>query len=186
MEELVKIQSELNAPKNLVNKFGNYKYRSCESIVEALKPLMAKYKCHLILNDELVLVGDRYYIKATATLYNSTGGQATAVAFAREEESKKGMDASQLTGATSSYARKYSLNGLFAIDDSADSDATNTHGKEEGPKLSKEDFEMWVETLGQIKSADELLKLYNSNKDLVNQYIEIKNLFSKRKKQLSK
>jgi hypothetical protein len=186
MEELVKIQSDLNAPKNLVNKFGNYRYRSCESIVEALKPLLAKHKCYLLLNDEITLIGDRYYIKATATLVNANGVQVSTTAFAREEESKKSMDSSQLTGATSSYARKYALNGLFAIDDTKDADATNTHDKDESPTISKEDLQVWVDQLKLIKTTEELLVMYEQNKDAVNEFVEIKNLFSKRKKQLSK
>ena len=133
-DKLLKIQGELKAPKGQVNKFGGYNYRSCEDILEALKPLLAKNKCILTINDTIELIGDRYYIKATATLIDTeTGDTSTATAYAREEESKKGMDSSQLTGSTSSYARKYALNGLFAIDDTKDSDATNTH---EGATLS--------------------------------------------------
>jgi hypothetical protein len=129
MKELIAIQSELKAPKNLTNNFGGYKYRSAEDILEALKPLLKKYNCYLTLSDELVNIGDRYYIKATATIY-SEKQQVSVTAYAREEESKKGMDGSQISGASSSYSRKYSLNGLFLIEDTKDSDATNTHDKE--------------------------------------------------------
>ena len=125
MKELNTIQTKLNAPKDLRNTFGGYNYRSCESILEALKPLLAETECTLTLVDEIVFIGDRFYVKATATLKNANGETESAVAYAREEESKKGMDASQLTGATSSYARKYALSGLFAIDDNKDADATN-------------------------------------------------------------
>lgn len=127
MLELLKIQTELKAPKTQFNKFGGYQYRSCEDIVEALKPLQEKYKCVVLLNDELVIIGDRYYIKATATIINEKGDKLSVSALAREPEAKKGMDESQITGSSSSYARKYALNGLFAIDDTKDADATNNH-----------------------------------------------------------
>lgn len=131
MSLLSSIQAELNAPKNQFNSFGKYKYRSLEDIFEGLKPLIKKYECSVTVSDTLVQIGERYYIKATATLYDKEGQVvATNDGYAREEESKKGMDASQVTGATSSYARKYAMNGLFAIDDVKDSDGTNTHGKE--------------------------------------------------------
>lgn len=135
MLELLKIQTELKAPKTQFNKFGGYQYRSCEDIVEALKPLQEKYKCVVLLNDELVIIGDRYYIKATATIINEKGDKLSVSALAREPESKKGMDESQITGSSSSYARKYALNGLFAIDDTKDADATNNH--EVAPKSVK-------------------------------------------------
>jgi hypothetical protein len=125
MKELIAIQSELKAPKSQFNKFGGYKYRKAEDILEAVKPLLAKQKCTLIITDDVVLVGNRIYVKATATIKNEKGECETTTGWAREEESKKGMDGSQITGASSSYARKYALNGLFAIDDNADSDATN-------------------------------------------------------------
>ena len=125
MKELITIQSELKAPKSQFNKFGGYKYRKAEDILEAVKPILAKQKCTLVLTDEIVLVGNRIYVKSTATLKNSSGETETSVGYAREEETKKGMDGSQITGASSSYARKYALNGLFAIDDNADSDTTN-------------------------------------------------------------
>jgi hypothetical protein len=123
---LAKIQSLVKAPKGQVNKFGNYKYRSCEDIVEAVKLVINPLGYYLTLMDEIVLIGSRVYVKATATLSN---GEQTysATAYAREEETKKGMDAAQVTGAASSYARKYALNGLFAIDDTKDADATNTY-----------------------------------------------------------
>ena len=123
---LAKIQSLVKAPKGQFNKFGNYKYRSCEDIVEAVKLVINPLGFYLTLMDEIVLIGNRVYVKATATLSN--GEQTyTATAYAREEETKKGMDGAQVTGAASSYARKYALNGLFAIDDTKDADATNNH-----------------------------------------------------------
>ena len=125
MKELISIQSELKAPKSQFNKFGGYKYRKAEDILEAVKPLLAKQKCTLIITDDVVLIGNRIYVKATATIKNEKGEYETTTGWAREEETKKGMDGSQITGASSSYARKYALNGLFAIDDNADSDTTN-------------------------------------------------------------
>ena len=125
MKELITIQSELKAPKTQYNKFGGYKYRKAEDILEAVKPLLAKQKCTLIITDDIVMVGSRIYVKATATIKNEKGEYETSTGWAREEEAKKGMDGSQITGASSSYARKYALNGLLAIDDNADSDTTN-------------------------------------------------------------
>lgn len=126
--KLSHIQNELKAPKNQFNKFGNYKYRSCEDILEALKPLCAKYKATLIIYDEIVMIGDRYYVKAIAKLYDQeTTDYIEAYAFARECIDKKGMDQAQVTGATSSYARKYALNGLFNIDDTKDFDTNEVH-----------------------------------------------------------
>ena len=122
---LFKIQSELKAPKNQFNKFGNYKYRSVEDILEALKPLLLKYKCALTFLDEIIQIGDRYYLKTTATLQGEDI-QSSSTALAREPLSQKGMSEPQLTGSASSYARKYALNGLFAIDDSRDIDTQDT------------------------------------------------------------
>ena len=131
MKELVKIQNELKAPKNQRNTFGNYNYRSAEDILEAVKPILSKVGCYLTISDDIVAIGDRVYVKATATLTNAEGQTICTTALAREEESKKGMDAAQITGSASSYARKYALNGLFCIDDTKDPDATNTHDKED-------------------------------------------------------
>lgn len=125
MKELIAIQSELKAPKSQFNKFGGYKYRKAEDILEAAKPLLAKQKCTLIITDDVVLIGNRIYVKATAIIKNEKGECETSTGWAREEETKKGMDGSQITGASSSYARKYALNGLFSIDDNQDSDAAN-------------------------------------------------------------
>ena len=125
-EKLAKIQSTLKAPKGQYNSFGKYKYRNCEDILEAVKPLLAEVKAVVIIGDELELIGSRFYVKATARFIDcETDDQITNTAYAREEDTKKGMDGSQITGASSSYARKYALNGLFAIDDTKDSDTTN-------------------------------------------------------------
>ena len=130
--KMVKIQSELKAPKNQVNSFGKYKYRSCEDIIEALKPLLSKEGLYLNISDEIVEVGGKNYVKAVATIFDGEN-QISSSAVARESIDKKGMDDAQQTGATSSYARKYALNGLFGIDDQKDADATNTHGKDPQP-----------------------------------------------------
>ena len=145
-EKVQKVQEELKAPKNQFNKFGNYAYRSCEDIYNAVKPLLAKYGLYLTVSDELVLVGERYYIKATATLGNTEDlSFIHNVAYAREEETKKGMDGSQITGASSSYARKYALNGLFLIDDVRDSDVTNTHDKFENEEVKNKTYRSWFD-----------------------------------------
>ena len=127
-EKLSAIQSKLKAPKNQYNNFGKYNYRSCEDILEGLKPLLLEYKATVTLSDEIKQIGDRYYLEATATFVDTVKGDKIEVkALAREDETKKGMDLAQVTGSVSSYARKYALNGLFAIDDTKDSDATNKH-----------------------------------------------------------
>ena len=130
-EKLFNIQQGLNVPKTQRNNFGNYNYRSCEDILEAVKPLLKDNKCTLKLTDEIVVKGDRNYVESVATLTDIESGEHESTkGEAREEETKKGMDGSQITGASSSYARKYALNGLFCIDDNKDSDSTNTHGKD--------------------------------------------------------
>lgn len=130
--KLMKVQTKLKAPKNQRNNFGNYNYRSCEDILEALKPLLEEEKAVINISDNIILIGERYYIESTVKFIDAENGEIIEVkSMAREEENKKGMDSSQLTGSTSSYARKYALNGMFAIDDTKDSDATNTHNKTE-------------------------------------------------------
>jgi len=129
-QKLQGIQSSLKAPKGQVNKFGGYSYRSCEDILTALKPLLAEWQCCLIISDEIVEKGGKLFVEATATLYdNDSDASLPAKGSAEHAETKKGMDQAQITGSASSYARKYALNGLFAIDDTKDPDATNTHGK---------------------------------------------------------
>lgn len=137
-EKLQQIQSDLKAPKNQYNKFGGYNYRNCEDIQEAVKPLLKAVKAALVVGDELVLIGDRYYIKATARFIDCESGETVEnTAYAREEQEKKGMDVSQVTGSTSSYARKYALNGLFCIDDVKDADNQNNASGGTGKGTSK-------------------------------------------------
>ena len=136
-EKLMTVQTKLRAPKGQYNSFGKYSYRSCEDILEALKPLLAEVGAIVNVSDEIKLIGDRFYVEATASFIDvETGERMIAKASAREAETKKGMDDSQVTGSVSSYARKYALNGLFAIDDNKDSDATNTHGKDIKPNMT--------------------------------------------------
>lgn len=159
MKELIAIQQELKAPKGQYNSFGKYRYRSCEDILEAVKPLLAKHGCMLTLTDEIMECGSRVYVKATATIIKVDDGTCfTTTAYAREEERKAGMDAAQITGSASSYARKYALNGMFCIDDTKDADTDEQHkqaaaaqakaakpAKPELPKLTQEeqdDFEL--------------------------------------------
>lgn len=137
MKELTTIQSTLKAPKSQFNAFGNYKYRKVEDILEAVKPIMSNLGCTLVMTDDIEMVGNRIYVKATATLKNSKGEIEITTGYAREEETKKGMDGSQITGAASSYARKYALNGLFAIDDNADSDTTNIENQKDQQSQQK-------------------------------------------------
>lgn len=134
MKELIEIQRRLKAPKTQRNSFGGYNYRSAEDILEAVKPLLYDQRCQLTISDDIVEVSGKTFVKATATLESEEGERSTStVAYARMEDTKKGMDAAQVTGSASSYARKYALNGLFAIDDNKDPDATNTHGKDASP-----------------------------------------------------
>jgi hypothetical protein len=137
-QKLQGIQSSLKAPKGQTNKFGGYRYRSAEDILEALKPLLGEWGCSLVIQDDMVEVGGRVYVKASANLIdNETESVLSTSAFAREAEVKKGMDDAQITGSASSYARKYALNGLFAIDDTKDPDATNTHGKDKSQAVNQ-------------------------------------------------
>ena len=136
-EKLMTVQTKLRAPKGQYNQFGHYSYRSCEDILEALKPLLAEVGAIVNISDEVKLIGNRFYVEATAMFLDcETGDSVVARASAREDETKKGMDLAQVTGSVSSYARKYALNGLFAIDDNKDSDATNTHGKDIKPNMT--------------------------------------------------
>ena len=130
-QKLQGIQSSLKAPKGQTNKFGGYRYRSAEDILTSVKPLLAEWACTLVITDEMVEVGGRVYVKSTAVIASTEDSSDSSIhvnAFAREAETKKGMDDAQITGSASSYARKYALNGLFAIDDTKDPDATNDHG----------------------------------------------------------
>lgn len=168
-EALVQIQSRLKAPKDLVNKFGGYKYRSAESILEALKPLLNEFGCYLTISDSVELIGDRFYIKSTATLSDGVDSIVNT-AYAREELSKKGMDASQITGATSSYCRKYCLNGLFLIDDTKDADSdeytARANGQQAPTPQQKQPQDGILGIISQAKSVAELQTIWNSHKDM--------------------
>lgn len=138
-QKLMRVQSKLKAPKNQFNKFGNYFYRSCEDILEGLKPLLKEVGAVLIINDEVVNIANRFYIKATASFISIDDGEKIiSSALAREEDERVKFDPAQLTGSVSSYARKYALNGLFAIDDTKDSDSTNKHDKDNITSLNNE------------------------------------------------
>ena len=137
-DKLINVQSKLIAPKSQYNSFGKYNFRNCEDILEAVKPLLLENKLTLVLTDKVVLIGDRYYVEATAILRDiETSEKIEVNAYAREEENKKGMDGSQVTGASSSYARKYALNGLFCIDDTKDSDTTNKNTSKSSNKVTE-------------------------------------------------
>lgn len=159
-EKLSAIQTELKAPKNLTNKFGGYNYRNAEGICEAVKPYLKKYNVALKLDDTVFVIGSRFYIEATATLLdNESDDTIDAKAFAREAETKKGMDDSQLTGATSSYARKYALNGLFLLDDTKDADSEEY--KTTAEKKSKAEVKVTEENVNE-KITDEEVKILKS------------------------
>ena len=192
MKELIAIQGELKAPKNQLNEFGGYHYRSAEDILEAVKPHLLKNDCILTISDTVEMLGGRFYVKATARLMNSAGEVIETTAYAREEESKKGMDSSQITGATSSYARKYALNGLFCIDDTKDADATNTHGKEEeikGTAMASKSTPAPIVTANVIRDfakcndRDALVATWNKYKDTDYKEIALNEL-RKRKQEL--
>nr|DAX43762.1 MAG TPA: ERF superfamily protein [Caudoviricetes sp.] len=158
-QKLIEIQAELKAPKSQYNKFGGYNYRNCEDILEAVKPLCAKHEIVPLLSDEIVMIGDRFYIKATAKVTDGKDEIATT-AYARESKDKKGMDESQITGSASSYARKYALNGLFCIDDTKDADfmdnSQNSKSQQQPkPQPAKETH---------VKGYDEFVALQKSKK----------------------
>jgi hypothetical protein len=173
MSKLMEIQHRLKAPKGQYNSFGKYKYRSCEDILEAVKPILHEVGCSLTLTDEVVLIGDRYYIKATARLKGEDTDEVTT-AYAREDQDKKGQDSSQITGTASSYARKYALNGLFCIDDTKDADTDEYANQNKrtapatAPKTEKEVFDpshpLWQKALDKMVagkgSIKELQKVY--------------------------
>ena len=184
MKELIIIQTRLNVPKNQRNKFGGFNYRSAEDILESLKPLLKETECFLNITDSIELVGDRYYIKATATITNKEGVQVSSSAFAREELTKKGMDASQITGSTSSYARKYALNGLFAIDDSKDADTDEFKKQQDKPAKevdSKEDVSLALQQIKEAQTLGDLTKVYNDWKAFQKDKRFLSSLTEKRK-----
>lgn len=175
MEELIKIQSELKAPKNKYNSFGKYSYRSCEDILEAVKPLLKKYNCCMTITDDVFVAGDRFYIRATVTLVNKDGKNIIGVGLAREDKSKAGMSESQITGTASSYARKYALNGLFLIDDTKDAD-TDEYKVESDAKAKKaanpsggiaaSALEIAIAECNAATSMEALMQVWNSHPDL--------------------
>lgn len=137
-QKLMSVQKDLKAPKNQYNSFGKYRYRSCEDILEGVKPILNQYDCAITLADEIEQIGDRYYVKATATFFDcETGNAVSNTALARESDDKKGMDASQVTGTASSYARKYALNGLLLIDDTKDADTDENRNEQTGRARSE-------------------------------------------------
>ena len=159
-QKLIEIQAELKAPKSQFNKFGGYNYRNCEDILEAVKPLCAKHEIVPLLSDEIVMIGDRFYIKATAKVTDGKDEIATT-AFARESKDKKGMDESQITGSASSYARKYALNGLFCIDDTKDADFMDNSqsNKQQQPKPQQQPPKE-----AHVKGYDEFVALQKTKK----------------------
>lgn len=181
MKELVEIQSRLKAPKSNYNSFGKYKYRSCEDILSAVKPLLHEYNCHLTISDEIVELAGRVYVKATATLEtHDKSSRVTTSAYAREDDSKKGMDGSQVTGASSSYARKYALNGLFAIDDTKDADALNT-----SEAYTEKQPAGWEKEIESANTKEELLAVHTAHPELHQNKLFLGAL-SERKKKLTR
>ena len=171
-EKLANVQAALKAPKGQYNSFGKYKYRSCEDIVESVKPLLKQNGLLLTMTDEIRNIEGRFYVAATATIIDTADGNCImATAYAREEEAKKGMDGSQVTGASSSYARKYALNGLFAIDDNKDSDATNTGDNEPKQEVKQEQT--------QKTPRQQLIARLNELNIDVNAYAKVNNLNGK-------
>ena len=169
MDTLMKIQSELKAPKGNYNKFGKYSYRSCEDILEAVKPICKKYDSVLVISDKPILIGERYYIEATVTL-RTPRNIFEVKAYAREEDTKKGMDASQITGTASSYARKYALNGLFCIDDTKDADSNELKEQQENraKKEPAKNKEAQAEPVGEFQVEHIIEMCDKHHKDVAN------------------
>lgn len=198
MKVLQKIQSELKANKGQYNNFGGYSYRSCEDILEAAKPILAKYDAAITLSDDIVLIGDRYYVKATATLtieVNNTKAMTfTTTAFAREAVARKGMDESQITGSASSYARKYALSGLFALDDTKDADTMDNRAKpapQETTKPTPAADKLVVARVKKCKTQAELNALWHKlQEELGDSFTDVKGIytvvFAKRKAEIAK
>ncbi|MGN1166862.1 MAG: ERF family protein [Lachnospiraceae bacterium] len=174
-EKLAAIQQELIAPKNQFNKFGNYSYRSCEDILEGLKPCLKKVNAAVKISDEIIQIGDRYYIQATANLIDCESGESISnTALAREEDSKKGMDSSQLTGSTSSYARKYALNGLFCIDDVKDADSRDNSAKD--TKSNKENATSEADRIAKVNEVMSALKEKDIDVEIVKRLYKVDDL----------
>ena len=174
MENLIKIQSELKAPKNQFNAFGKYKYRSCEDILEALKPLLLKYHCLLTISDHVETINNTMVIRATATIIDTEKQLSSEVtAFPGIDPNKKGMDIAQCFGSSSSYARKYALNGLFLIDDTKDADATNDHGN--APKFDNTtELTEAIKEVNACKNLEELAAVWTAHKGIQSAEIFIK------------
>lgn len=193
---LAEIQAKLKAPKGQFNSFGKYHYRSAEDILEAVKKVVNPMGFSIVLSDVVGEIGGRVYVQSIATLYNGEL-EYQATGFAREEETKKGMDGSQITGAASSYARKYALNGLFAIDDTKDSDATNDHGKSQESKVSQAkgsipaptqfdiEFKELIADVKGVIAIGELKGIWEKLTDEAKANKEIQQLFNHRKSELS-
>lgn len=198
MKVLQKIQQELKANKGQYNEFGKYAYRSCEDILEAAKPVLAKYDAAITLSDDIVLIGDRYYVKATATLtiaVNNTKAMTfTTTAFAREAVARKGMDESQITGSASSYARKYALSGLFALDDTKDADTMDNRAKpatQETTKPTPAADKLVVARAKKCKTQAELNALWHKlQEELGDSFADVKGVytvvFAQRKAEIAK
>lgn len=182
---LSKIQSEIKAPKGQYNKFGKFRYRSCEDILVAAKPILEKYDVSLILDDLLLQIGDRYYVKATAALYVEIGEGdnvkwqeiGVANAYAREPETKKGMDESQITGSASSYARKYALAGLFLLDDNKDADSAQSDDAAVIAEVADE--------VAKCETLDELKAHHEAHREFCAEHPEVVKFYSARKKELN-
>lgn len=186
MKELIKIQSELKAPKGQFNNFGKYKYRNCEDILEAVKPLLAKYNCLLTISDNTIEIGGVLIINATAEIINEEGNCRKVSAQAGIDINRKGMDIAQCFGSSSSYCRKYALNGLFLIDDTKDPDNHQPPTEKQQVKtISNEEVELlaqWNSELEKCKTLDDVTALYNKNKPTD---ANILSLFTKRKAQIN-
>ena len=183
MKVLQKIQSELKANKGQFNKFGGYAYRSCEDILEAAKPVLAKYDAAITLSDDIVLIGDRYYVKATATLtieVNNTKAMTfTTTAFAREAVARKGMDESQITGSASSYARKYALSGLFALDDTKDADTMDNRQQTAPQAQAPAADKLVIARVKKCKSAKELNALWHKlQEEMGDNFADVKSVYT--------
>ena len=181
MKELIQIQSELKAPKGNFNSFGKYHYRSQEDILEALKPLLLKYECVLSITDEVKQIGTYTFIESTVCFVNKEK-QVVQVSAQAGISDRKGMDIAQSFGSSSSYARKYALNGLFLIDDTKDADASNTHGKE----VEDETVEQWLIAIAGYSDLETLTRNFNANKGYINSTPKVFEAFKTRKQQLSK
>ena len=176
-ERVVALQNELKAPKSRYNKFGDYAYRSCEDIYEAVKPLAAKWGLMLRLSDDIVQVGDRFYVRAVATLFDTMGeDNLTSKGWARESVTKKGMDGSQITGTASSYARKYALNGLLLIDDTKDPD-TDEYARQTG-RTEPKPVDTYLATISKFKDIADMEIWWQSNLEELKAHPKYREIFA--------